>query len=100
MARTYKQLSLEEGSLLQTQLVMGWRPAATWLGPDRRAQRPHALPRLARKLVPGNPLLQLVIQHLRRRLCNVIVPTWMCNARPAEVAACSPGNTSRENTVP
>jgi hypothetical protein len=42
---------------------------------DRRAQRLHALPRVARKLVPGNPLWQLVIQHLRRRLCNVIVPT-------------------------
>jgi hypothetical protein len=42
---------------------------------DRRAQRLHALPRVARKLVPGNPLRQLVIQHLRRRLCNVIVHT-------------------------
>jgi hypothetical protein len=45
---------------------------------DRRAQRLHALPRVARKLVP---LWQLVIQHLRRRLCNVIVPIWVCNAR-------------------
>jgi hypothetical protein len=50
MARTYKQLSLEERSLLQTQLVMGWQPAAE-------------------------------VSWQSRRLCNVIVPTWVCNAR-------------------
>jgi IS30 family transposase len=107
MARTYKQLSLEERSLLQTQLSMGWRPAAIAAGlqrarssitremlrngwqaapavspqsrrwgnggylartAHRRAQRLRALPRVARKLIPGTPLWQLVIQHLRRGL--------------------------------
>jgi IS30 family transposase len=107
MARTYKQLSLEERSLLQTQLVMGWRPAAIAAGLQRsrstitremrrndwqpasevspqsrrwgnggylartaslRAGRMHAKPRVAAKLIPGNPLWQLVIQHLRRGL--------------------------------
>jgi IS30 family transposase len=34
----------------------------------RRAQRLRALPRVARKLIPGTPLWQLVIQHLRRGL--------------------------------
>jgi hypothetical protein len=112
MARTYKQLSLEERSLLQTQLVMACSvrvppspgrcfatagnrapkcrgraavgaTAVTWLGPPTGAPSACTPPRVARKLIPGNPLWQLVIQHLRRRLCNVIVPTWVCNARPA-----------------
>jgi IS30 family transposase len=98
---------LEERSLLQTQLSMGWRPAAIAAGlqrarssitremlrngwqaapavspqsrrwgnggylartAHRRAQRLRALPRVARKLIPGTPLWQLVIQHLRRGL--------------------------------
>jgi len=107
MARTYKQLSLEERSLLQAQLTMGWRPAAIAAGLQRarstitreilrngwqpaaevspqsrrwgnggylartanlRAQRLHRKPRVRPRLVPGNPLWSLVIEHLRRRL--------------------------------
>jgi transposase, IS30 family len=107
MARTYKQFSMEERCLLQTQLSMGWRPAAIAAGlqrarstvtremhrngwhpaplkhkagrrfiaggyhammADRRARMLHRQPRVARRLVPGNPLWQQVLAHLRRGL--------------------------------
>jgi hypothetical protein len=37
-------------TITREMLRNGWQPAA-----DRRAQRLHALPRVACKLVPGNP---------------------------------------------
>jgi IS30 family transposase len=107
MAKSYKQLSLEERSLVQTQLSMGWRPAAIAAGLQRarstgtremrrngwrpepehiqrgrppiaggyyartahhRARMLQLKPRVARKLVPGNELWGLVLEHLRRGL--------------------------------
>jgi transposase, IS30 family len=60
----------------------GWKPVAqvSWQSrrwgnggylartANRRAQQLHAIPRIARRLIPGTALWQLVIQHLRRGL--------------------------------
>jgi transposase, IS30 family len=107
MGRTYKQLTLEDRCLIQTQLSMSWSPAAIAAGlqrapstitremarnrwkpePEgirrgrppiaggyyaprahRRAQLLHIKPRVARRLVPGNPLWISVVRLLRQGL--------------------------------
>lgn len=107
MARTYNHLSLEERCLIQTQLSMGFRPAAIAGGlkrarstvtremhrngwrseadradrgrppiaggyyaprADKRARRLRRKPRVLPKLVPGTPLWETVVAHLRRGL--------------------------------
>jgi IS30 family transposase len=107
MARTYRQFSLQERVVLQTQLQLGLRPAAIAAGlnrarstitremtrngwkpaalatpqsrrwgngmylartADRRAIRLHQKPRVERKLIPGTPLWQFVLDQLRRHL--------------------------------
>lgn len=83
MARTYKQMSLEERSLLQAQLLRnGWRSAEEHPKRGRpplaggyyarfahhRARMLHRKPRVARKLVAGNDLWLRVLHHLRRGL--------------------------------
>lgn len=67
MGRRYKQISLEERSLIQTQVAMGWSPGAIASG-LQRARANHRKPRVARKLVPGTPLWERVITALGQGL--------------------------------
>ncbi len=107
MARTYKHVSLEERCLIQTQLSVGFSPAAIAAGlkrarstitremhrngwrpesqradrgrppiaggyyapfAEKRARRLRRKPRTLRKLIPGTPLWETVLEHLKRGL--------------------------------
>src|ERR1035437_9413843 len=72
MGKLYKQLSLVERALLQTQLGMRWSPR---IAGGYRAEAAHeraswlaAKPRVVRKLVAGSALFHHIVEHLRRGL--------------------------------
>ena len=104
MPRSYRHLNLQERTLIETQLMLGMRPAAIAAGlmrapstvtremlrngwkpqapmgrtriaggyrslqADRRARVLARKPRVPAKLIPGNPLWVLVVDHLRQGL--------------------------------
>ncbi len=73
MGKCYEQLSLSERVYVQSQLELGFRPEGRPLPPQgyradrahQRAEEKAALPRVRRRLVPGTPLWEMVVDNLR-----------------------------------
>ena len=73
MGKCYEQLSLSERVYVQSQLELGFRAEGRPLPPQgyradrahQRAEEKAALPRVRRRLVPGTPLWEMVVDNLR-----------------------------------